>query len=49
LVTTTGPSGTISTNPDVAIEMVNGRTVIALPGTLDATGDSFTDTWKAAG
>jgi len=29
--------------------MVNGSTVLALPGALDAAGDSFTDTWKAAG
>jgi len=45
----TTSSGTISAYPYSDIEMVNGSTVLALPGALDATGDSFTDTWKAAG
>ncbi len=48
-VTATGPGGTISSHSDVAIEMVNGRTLLALPGALDPLGDSFTDTWEAAG
>jgi len=46
--TTTTASGTISSNPDALIEMVNGQTVLAQPGPLDAAGDSFTDTWKAS-
>jgi len=46
---TNSSSGTISANSYSAIEMVNGSTVLALPGALDAAGDSFTDTWKAAG
>ncbi|HML01054.1 MAG TPA: G1 family glutamic endopeptidase [Acidimicrobiales bacterium] len=46
---TANSSGTISASSYSEIEMVNGSTVLALPGALDAAGDSFTDTWKAAG
>jgi hypothetical protein len=41
-------SSTISGNPDTAIEMVNGSTPLATPGSLDGAGDSFTDTWQAS-
>ena len=44
---TSGTVGTISSNADSLIEMVNGSTVLALPGALDPAGDSFTDTWEA--
>lgn len=46
---TSTSSGTISAYPDASIEMVNGSTPLAVPGSLDPTGASFTDTWEAAG
>jgi hypothetical protein len=47
--TTSGAgTGTIISNADVEMEMVNGSTLLATPGALDAGGDSFSDTWQAA-
>jgi hypothetical protein len=43
--TTGGSSEPISSYSDAAIEMVNGSTVLAVPGPLNSNG--FTDTWKA--
>jgi hypothetical protein len=43
-----GSSGSISSNSDAVIEMVNGPTVLALPGALTQSGASFTDTWEAS-
>ena len=43
--TTGGSSGPISSYSYTAIEMVNGSTVLAVPGPLN--GEGFTDTWKA--
>jgi hypothetical protein len=45
---TGGSSGPISAYSNAAIEMVNGRTVLALPGALGSNGTNFTDTWKAS-
>lgn len=44
--TENGASGSISTWSNAAIEMVNGSTPIAVPGSLDTTGEIFTDTYK---
>jgi hypothetical protein len=41
-------SGTISTFPAYEITMTLLKTVLALPGPLNHTGNWFTDTWKSA-
>jgi len=41
---TTAP---ISFWSDAAFEMVNGSTLLAVPGPLNSNGEGFTDTWKA--
>jgi hypothetical protein len=47
--TTSGAgTGTIISNADVDIDMVNGSTLLAVPGALVAGGDSFVDNWQAA-
>jgi hypothetical protein len=45
--TTGGSSEPISSYSDTAIEMVNGSTLLAVPGPLNSNGEGFTDTWKA--
>jgi len=44
--TTTSGTGSISATAYTGLEMVNGSTVLAVPGALDTAGDSFTDTWQ---
>jgi hypothetical protein len=44
--TENGTPGSISTWPNAAIEMLNGSTPIAVPGSLDPTGTIFTDTYE---
>jgi peptidase A4-like protein/Ig-like domain-containing protein len=44
--TENGTPGSISTWSNAAIEMVNGSTPIAVPGSLDPTGKIFTDTYE---
>ena len=46
--TETGTSGPISSFPFQPLEMTNGPTVLAAPGPLDPTGQSFGDTWYAS-
>ncbi len=46
--TTAGSTGSIGANPDTAMEMVNGSTVLARPSGLASGGAGFTDTWQAA-
>jgi peptidase A4-like protein/immunoglobulin I-set domain protein len=47
--TSTGSAGSISSQADVELEMVNNSTVLALPTALTDGGSSFTDNWQAAG
>jgi hypothetical protein len=44
--TENGIPGSISTWSNAAIEMLNGSTPIAVPGSLDPTGSIFTDTYE---
>jgi hypothetical protein len=44
--TDNGTPGSISATSNVGIEMVNGSTPIAVPGSLDPTGSIFTDTYQ---
>jgi hypothetical protein len=44
--TDNGTNGPISAASYVGIEMVNGSTPIAVPGSLDPTGTVFTDTYE---
>jgi hypothetical protein len=44
--TDNGTTGPISAGPYVGIEMVNGSTPIAVPGSLQASGTSFIDTYE---
>ena len=46
--TATGSNGPISSNSDTAMEMVNGATLLAVPGALGPGGAGFTDTWEAS-
>ena len=41
------PRGPLAAFSASAIEMEAGSAVLALPGSLDPTGENFTDTWKA--
>ncbi len=47
MTTENGTSGPLAAFSAAAIEMESGSTVLALPGSLDPTGENFTDTWKA--
>jgi hypothetical protein len=47
MTTEGGTSGPLAAFSAAAIEMESGSTVLALPGSLDPTGENFTDTWKA--
>lgn len=42
-------SGSISAFQYTPINMVSGSSVLAAPGTLDVTGETFTDSWRASG
>ncbi len=44
--TENGIPGSVSTWSNAAIEMLNGSTPIAVPGSLDPTGSIFTDTYE---
>jgi hypothetical protein len=44
--TDNGTTGPISAVSYVGVEMVNGSTPIAVPGSLDPTGTTFTDTYE---
>jgi hypothetical protein len=44
--TDNGTTGPISATSYVGVEMVNGSTPIAVPGSLDPTGTIFTDTYE---
>jgi hypothetical protein len=48
-VTANTGTGTISTFPDTQLTMVNkSGKILAVPGALNSTGNSFTDVWKAS-